>query len=245
MSDEVSTTGQPPMFNVPRVVGALILILVVIHALRSFGGGEVEVWSIYAFSFSPERFLSETSLAQLPGSKWWSFLTSGLIHVNWLHLAFNCFWLLIFGTPVARVLGAGRFMLLAAIATIAGCAAVLIAHWGERLFLLGASGGVSGLTAAAIPIMYGAGQNPLTRNVSHALSLPNYVNNVRALTFTVVWFALQIIPQWASGTSSLVTGTAFLDERPIAWEAHLGGFIAGLVMFFVLRRQMLSARQKS
>jgi membrane associated rhomboid family serine protease len=235
---------NPPMFDVPLVVLLLLGFLVLIHVLRALAGESWQVYTIFAFAFSPERFLTEAALAQLPGSKWWSFLTSGFIHADWLHLGFNSLWLVIFGTPVARVLGNWRFLLLATVSTIAGSAAILATHWGERLFLLGASGAVSGLTAAAIPIMYGLG-SARSRDVTNSLALNSYMNSQRALTFTAVWFALQIIPQWASGTSSLVTGTAFLDERPIAWEAHLGGFIAGLILFFILRRQMLPAQFKS
>ncbi len=234
-----------PAFDVPLVVAGLIGFLILIHVLRVIGGQSMESWMNGVLAFIPERFQSGTQIEQTPGSKWWSFLTSGFIHLDWLHLGFNCVWLLVFGTPVTRVLGSWRFLLLFSVATIAGSAAILASHWGERLYLLGASGGVSGLTAAAIPIMYGIAGDPRTRQLIHALSLPAYANNVRALTFTVVWFALQIIPQWATGTSSLVTGTAFLDERPIAWEAHLGGFVAGLIMFFLLRAQMLSAQQKT
>ena len=85
---------------------------------------------------------------------------------DWMHLLFNCLWLLVFGTPVARYMGSARFLLLGLLAGVAGGLASLFLHWGEEIFVIGASGAVSGLLAAAIPLMYGhrvpGGARPLS-----------------------------------------------------------------------------------
>jgi membrane associated rhomboid family serine protease len=229
---------NPPMFDVPLVVLLLLGFLVLIHVLLNQLGSEGQAIKEGILAFNPERFLGEAALAQLPGSKWWSFLTSGFVHADWAHLGFNSIWLLIFGTPVARVLGSGRFLLLAGLSIIGGSAAILASYWGERISLLGASGGV------AIPIMFGLG-GTRTRNVTQSLAFNSYFNSQRALIVTAVMLFMQVFPPWLMNTSSLLTSSAFIDEHLIAWEAHLGGFIAGLILFFVLRRQMLPAQFKS
>jgi membrane associated rhomboid family serine protease len=239
----LSTEGDkthPPVFNVPTVVLVVIAALAVIHVVRTLGGEELEVWSVYAFAFSPLRFLGEAAIAQLPGSRWWSFVTSGLLHIDWMHLGFNSAWMAIFGTPVARTLGAGRFLLLALITTVTGALGTLLVHWGESIFMMGASSAVSGMTAAAVPIMFGRGRKDRGTHVAQSLSLSEYVSHSSAMAFTLLWLAFQILPQWLFGTSSLVTGTAFLEERPIAWEAHIGGFIGGLIAFYAMRALLVA-----
>ena len=52
----------------------------------------------------------------------------------------------------------------------------------------------------------------------------------RALTFSLVWMALTFF----TASTQYLTGTAFLEQRQIAWDAHLGGFCVGLVFFYVL-----------
>jgi membrane associated rhomboid family serine protease len=142
-----------------------------------------------------------------------------------MHLTFNSLWLLVFGTPVARYLGSGRFLLLSLVAGVAGGLASLALHWGEEVFVIGASGAVSGLLAAAIPIMYGrrvlGGARPL--------SFAEFLTSPRALMFTAIWLALTLF----SGAAGW-TGNSFMAEGGIAWEAHVGGFLGGLLAFYAL-----------
>jgi membrane associated rhomboid family serine protease len=236
--------ANPPMFDVPLVVLLVLGFLVLIHVLTDLGGSSTRAWALYALAFDPGRFIEGYAIPQPPGAKWWSFLTTGFIHGDWLHLGFNSIWLLIFGTAVTRVLGSWRFLLLTAVSIIAGSTAILLMYWGETISLIGASGGVAGLTAAAIPIMFGLGGGR-SGNVFHALSLASYTKNKRALIVTAVMLFLQVVPPWLANMSSLVTNTALIDEHLIAWEAHFGGFVAGLILFFILRRQMLSVQNKS
>jgi membrane associated rhomboid family serine protease len=240
----IPATNSPsaPIFNVPGVVLVAICLLFAIHALRHFGGESIDIWSVYTFAFSPMRFNPETAIPFLPFSQWWSFLTYALLHVDLTHLIFNSLWLLVFATPVVRLFGTARFLLIVALAAIAGAAAHLFVHWPDRTMLLGASGSVSGLTAAALPIMYGSGNLKGTTRPHETLSFSEYISSSRALIFTVLWFGLQLVPQAFMRLSGIVTQTAFLDERPVAWEAHVGGFLAGLAAFFTLRHFLLGRR---
>ena len=61
-----------------------------------------------------------------------------------------------------------------------------------------------------------------------------------SVIFTALFFALQLL----TGASEATTGTAFLAEGVVAWEAHLGGFLAGLAMFYLLSRGKASQRPR-
>ena len=59
------------------------------------------------------------------------------------------------------------------------------------------------------------------------------MRNRNALAFAAVFLVITLL----TGASMAMTGTAFLEERNIAWEAHLGGFIAGIVLFYLLDKR--------
>jgi membrane associated rhomboid family serine protease len=219
-----SSASTAPVFNSPAVVLAVIAVLVAVHVLLFILGEGWQVWSLYALALNPVRF-TEPGIPMPAGSAYWTLLTYMLLHGDWMHLTFNSLWLLVFGTPVARYLGSRRFLLVCLLAGLAGALASLVLHWGQMVFVVGASGAVSGLLAAAIPIMYGkrvmGGARPLT--------FGEFLASPRALMFTAIWLALTLF----SGAAGW-TGNSFMSEGGIAWEAHLGGFAGGLLAFYAL-----------
>ena len=236
---------QPAMFNVPNVVLLTIALLVVIHTGLWALGQDWQVWSLYALSFIPSRFGGPEMPAFPPGAQYWSFVTSALLHADVYHLASNCFWLLVFSTPLARRWGGLRYLVFCILAAAAGSAAMLIAHWQQFIIVVGASGIVSAALAAAVPIMfadgfsYGRSNDAAYRQLA-VLTPLQLVNNYRALIFTAVFLAMTLL----SGASQTLSRTAFLEERSIAWQAHLGGFIAGFALFYLLDRRKVSATAK-
>lgn len=225
-------TGVPqPVFNAPWSVLALIAVLAAIHAALQYGGQSWQSESLFLFALIPARF-TETGFPMVAGSEYWSLITYAFLHGDWMHLLFNGLWLLVFGTPVARYLGSFGFFALCAMAAIAGGLASLALHWGTIVFVLGASGAVSGLLGAAIPIMYGrrvpGGVRPL--QPGELLSSRN------ALIFMAIWLAITLF----SGATGWV-GNSFVEESGIAWEAHLGGFLGGIAGFYLLARRAVRA----
>jgi membrane associated rhomboid family serine protease len=198
----------------------MIAVLCTIHIARRLAGEDWDIWTLYAFSLIPARFTDSSGLF-IQGSEFWSFLTYGLLHADWVHLGVNCVWLLIFGSVVARILGTFRFLLISLLSSIGGGIVMVLAHWGEVVPVVGISAAISGLMAAAIPIMYAERGVPLT--------IAQLIRHRRALIFIAVWLAI-----------TTVTGSQGLLNRgsgSIAWEAHLGGFITGLLAFAALTRR--------
>jgi membrane associated rhomboid family serine protease len=231
------------LFNLPWVVMIVIAVLVAIHTGLQFANQGWQVWSQYAFAFIPKRF-SDANFPQIPGSAYWSMLTYGLLHADWVHLGFNSLWLAIFSKPVVLRLGTWRYLALLAVSTVAGAIGGLIVHWGEFVVMVGISAGVSGMIAAAIPIMY-AGNSTMgiatEQQMAELTPLTplQILKNSQALIFSIMWLGLTMF----TATSQYLTGTAFLEERVVAWEAHLAGFIVGLVAFYILDRNHVSNRR--
>ncbi len=233
--DGVPQSGGP-VFRAPPVVLASIGVLVAIHVGLWLAGEDWRIWALYAFAFIPARF-GTAAFPMIPGSQYWSLVSHGLLHADAAHLLFNSLWFLIFGSVTARRLGALRFLVLAAAATVAGALASLVVHWGEAAILVGASGAVSGIMAAAIPVMFGRGMGwgrAYTADLDHvrALSPAELLRNRNAVIFALVWIAITLY----SGATGW-TGAGYLEEARIAWEAHLGGFAAGLLCFYLLDRR--------
>jgi membrane associated rhomboid family serine protease len=230
---------QPPIFNVPNVVLASIAVLLAIHAGLWILGQDWQVWSLYALSFIPARLL-DGAIAAPMGASLWTFLTYGFLHGDWTHVMFNSLWMLIFATPVARRLGTIKTIACMALSTVAGALAMLPLNWGDTIIVVGASAAVSGLMAAAMPIMYSPDFRRTANNLDYLrpVSFAKLIRDTRAIGFTALFFAMQILTGAAQASSS----TAFLNERSIAWEAHVGGFVVGLIAFYILDRRRIPSR---
>ncbi len=228
--DAGSKVPREPFFRAPQVVFWVIGFLALVHAVLIAGGEDWRIWSLFAFSFIPARISGDVPFPAIYGSQVWAFVTYAFLHADFLHLLFNSLWLLVFGSVVAKRLGALRFLVLSCVAAIAGAIAMLISFWGETVIVLGASGITSGLMGAAIPLMYGRGAN---RDVTHIIPLRplEIVTDRRALIFTIIWVSVTLV----TGSRGL-SSAAFVGENIIAWQAHLGGFFAGLVVFYLLDR---------
>jgi membrane associated rhomboid family serine protease len=224
---------REPVLTLPGALTAYVLLLAVIH-LRVLLPPELENWTIDVFGFIPKRYDSTLLAIDFPGgtgAKVWTFVTYSLLHANLSHLGFNVLWLLPFGSALARRFGAVRFFVFMAVTAAAGALAHLVTHEHAVAPMIGASASVSGTMAAAIRfafvrgsfLSFSSGDADTAAKVP-ALSLTRALRNPRVLGFLCVWFGVNII----FGVGSIAIGA---DGASVAWQAHIGGFLAGLMLF--------------
>jgi membrane associated rhomboid family serine protease len=229
----VEDAPREPILTLPVALTAYIVLLAVIH-LRMLLPPELENWTIDVFGFIPKRYDSSLLNLQIPGgagAKVWTFVTYSLLHANLTHLGFNVLWLLPFGSALARRFGAVRFFLFLAVTAAAGALAHLVTHEHAVAPMIGASASVSGAMAAAIRFAFARGSflsfsrsDADTAARVPALPLSRALRDGRVVGFLAVWFGVNIIfGVGAIGVDSETTS--------VAWQAHIGGFVAGLLLF--------------
>ena len=228
-------TRSEPIFNVPAVVAATLVVLIAVHALREWVlTTEQDTQLLLLFSFIPARYDAAVIAQGVPGglgAQVWTFVTYALIHGDFVHLGLNGVWLLAFGTPIARRFGAPRYLAFFAVTAAAGAAAHLAFNVGAFAPMVGASASISGFMAAAIRFAFQRsgplgllGRDEVASYRVPALPLTAVLRDPRVLIFLAVWFALNLV----FGIGSLSIGG---DDQAVAWQAHIGGFLAGLLAF--------------
>jgi membrane associated rhomboid family serine protease len=253
--------AREPIFHIPAPVALSILGLVAVHALRTWfldGRQDFELlfdlavipvrWTGVIGGYSPGEIVAALGGAGDPNralqveiaryvvaqgsAKLWTALTYALLHGSWPHVVLNSIWLAAFGTPVARRFGAVRYGLLVGATAAGGALAHALLHPFSALPMIGASAAVSGMMAAAAWFMFaprswlleGRPAEPHERPREH---LADIVRNRRVVTFLAVWLATN----WLSAVLAQPLG---VTDASIAWEAHVGGFLVGLLLFPLL-----------
>ena len=189
---------------------------------------------LLTFAFIPARYDPSVLGGALPGgigAEIWTFVTYSLIHADWVHFGVNAVWLLPFGSAVARRFGTWRFLAFYAVTAAAGAAMHLATHPGAEFPMIGASAAISGTMAAAMRFAFQrGGPLGLWRHTDEdayrvpAIPLRRVLTDARVLVFLAVWFGINVL----FGIGSLpITGSG----QQVAWQAHIGGFLAGLLLF--------------
>lgn len=218
-----------PLFRIPAVVVWLIAFLAAAHFARTLAGPAQNAAWIFHYAFIPIRYAHGFAAVQ-GGDGWWAqavpFVSYMALHNDALHLAINSLWLLAFGPVVARRFGAGLFLLFFCVCGVAGAATHLALNWGSPMPVIGASGAISGLMAAGLRLL------PTLRPQTGAVALMPILSR-QFLLFSLVWIGMNIV----AGVTGIGVGG---ESGLIAWQAHLGGFLAGVVLtgpFDTLRPQ--------
>jgi membrane associated rhomboid family serine protease len=149
--------------------------------------------------------------------KYWTVLTSMFAHGGWFHLFGNMWFLWVFGNNIEDAMGHGRFIVFYLLCGAAAAAAQVAVNPGSVVPMVGASGAISGVLGAYL-LLY-----PRVR-VHTILFFGFYVTRIAVPAYVMLgyWALLQLL----GGVSSLTV----LERGGVAFFAHLGGFIAGLVL---------------
>jgi len=219
--------------NLPPVVLWLSVAFIATHVVRQFIGETADEWVLLTFAFIPLRYGAEVIL--LPGgeaARFWSPVTYAFLHGDWVHLFVNVIWMASFGGALARRFGAVRFLALGLVSAIAAVGLHYALHASDQGIVIGASGAVSGMMAGTARFAFSP-NGPLVGGRTAAAfrvpaeSLLSAIRNRRVVGFVVIWFAVNILFGLAGGMVAGISGS-------IAWEAHIGGFLAGLLCFPLL-----------
>jgi len=225
------------MFNVPLAVIATVAVLVLVHALRTLvltDAGDLRF--LLTFAFIPARYDADLVLGgSFPGgvgADLWTFFTYAFLHADLLHIGLNVAWLLPFGTALARRFGTWRYVAFMLVVAAAGAFAHLVTHPGAMVPMIGASAAISGAMAAALRFVFQQGgplglwrlDRPGDSYRVPAAPLLSTLRDPRFLIFLGVWIGLNAL--FGVGSVSMAA-----EGQEIAWQAHIGGFLAGLFLF--------------
>lgn len=182
--------------------------------------------ALNVFCFLTERMLSPGAnilfiekYAMVPDHlRLTSLITSMFLHGGWLHLIGNMWFLWVFGSHIEDALGSGRYLLLYFSSGIASAVIQLAATLGSPVPTLGASGAIAGIMGAFLVLYPRVRVNTLIFILFFITTL-----EVPAAFMLVYWFLIQLV-------SGLTSMTSFVQTQNVAWFAHVGGFIAGVLI---------------
>jgi len=222
---------RQPIFNVPGVVLWLLALFFAVHLVRYLLSPEQDLWLTVAMAFIPARLGGHGG--GLPGGEVavvTSFITHLFIHGDLTHLLINSAWLLAFASPVARRIDAVRFLSFFFLTGAIGALTYYFINGPVLVPVVGASGAISGLMGAAFRFLFrgfAGGADAGMRGVP-LMSLMEALRDRRVLIAIGVWTVLNVMQAW---------GTVLVTEAAgIAWEAHLGGFFSGLLLYGFFER---------
>jgi membrane associated rhomboid family serine protease len=196
------------MFRLPKATGWLIAINVVVQLVRGLlpsGLDDSVVDNLGFHSASLHRHFGALDFISL--------FTYQFLHGGWDHLGLNMVSLLAFGAGVELPIGKGRFLVLYFLSGVGGALLEgVFAPASRDDLMVGASGSISGVFGALMVIwgLYRRGDNPLG-----------------FLKMTALWIGLIAVTG--------IFGVGAPQGTPVAWVAHIGGFIAGMALGYLFR----------
>lgn len=144
--------------------------------------------------------------------------TCMFLHAGWLHIISNMWFLWIFGANVEDRLGALPYLLVYLVCGIGSGISQVLFSWGSTIPSIGASGAISGVLGAYL--LFFPGSRILTLI---PLFIIWFTARIPAFIFILLWFAMQFL----SGLGSLGAAN---NTGGVAWWAHVGGFVLGVLI---------------
>ena len=212
-----------PSRSVPVVLYALILLNVyVFYQELTVSEDDLEML-LEQFGLVPADFLNGWKISPWNPSLYIPFVANLFFHGGWLHIIGNMWYLRIFGDNIEDRLGHGGFLLFYLLCGVAANAAQIYVEPAADVPTIGASGAISGVLGAYLVSYPGAKVKTII-----PIFIIFTVVEVPAVLFLGIWFLAQL----QSGAASLsMAGTN------VAWWAHIGGFVAGMVLILLFPRR--------
>ncbi len=194
-----------PILNLPPIVKALCLANIAIFLLEKIFSNLLTGEIHYALTFVPARYFGSQSFGF---SGIFSPFTHLFLHVGWLHLAINVGTLMAFGAGLEKKIGGRKLLLLYFATGLCGALVHALVYPYTDTSLIGASGAISGLFGGILLMMQSEGMMGSGKR--------------KLILFIFIWMGISLFFGFfgAPGTSN-----------PIAWTAHIGGFISGLLLY--------------
>jgi membrane associated rhomboid family serine protease len=187
----------------------------------------------YAAGVVPVEYTRGVEMPPPPplGVTWTTLITSMFLHGGLVHIASNMLYLFIFGDNVEDALGHGRFTLFYFACGIAAGVTHILVNAGSDIPSVGASGAIAGVLAAYL-VLFPRAQVRTLIFIGPLIFVPR----IAAAFLIVFWF----ITQFLAGVMSF--GATTEQTSGVAVWAHIGGFVAGLLLVQVLRPSRTSPR---
>ena len=199
--------------TLPVVTYALIALNVLVFFIElNQGGSFIRQWAVV-----PRQLVANPS-AEIP-----TIFTSMFMHAGWMHLLGNMLFLWIFGDNVEDRLGPAKFLIFYLVCGIAATLAQVAVSAESSIPNLGASGAISGVLAGYL-VLFPKGRVKILMR-GGVVAFP-------AMVVIGLWIVLQLISGIGSFTQSPQTGG-------VAYMAHIGGFVAGFALAFLLSGRSL------
>ena len=215
--------------NVPRVtppIGVVVIIVLnVVAFLYSLSMGPRAMVEFYhLFGVVPARFFEPAWAAWqgYPSTFGFPFVVYMFLHGGWLHLILNMWMLWIFGDNIEDVTGHGGFLVFYLLCGLAAVGMHMVFEQSSRIPVVGASGAIAGVMGAYV-MLYPHGR---VLTLVPIVFIPLFFR-LPSIVFLGIWFGTQVL----YGVVAHSRGT-----QDIAWWAHVGGFVAGMLLIRFFRR---------
>lgn len=226
LNDE-NPTELTPWMTLLLIAANFIVWFAVQHGGADFAALEA---SVDVFGARPCEITGQVAReCQVQGPGWSALLTSMFMHGGWMHLLGNMLFLWVFGNNIEDSMGHLRFLVFYLVCGLAATFTHIYFSPASNLPMVGASGAISGIMGAYILLYPGARVRTYFP--------PFFFFRIRAVFFLLLWFVLQLF-------SALGTPGVGEEEGGVAVWAHIGGFVAGLLLIKAFDRPRLVAAKR-
>lgn len=210
-----------PSYSKPIVTVALIVINILVFLFEFSLDPYSRNAFIGTFGLVPDRF------------HFANVLTSMFLHGGWMHVLGNMWFLWIFGDNIEDILGHGKYLLFYLLCGVGAAMTQVYFSPDSRVPMVGASGAIAGVMGAYMM------KFPYSR-ISTLIFLAFFITTVEvpAWVMLIYWFFIQLI----SGVGSV--GYSQVSQGGTAFLAHVGGFVAGIGLIYLMRPKERYSRRK-